>query len=103
MQATFSMQDQCATLRLDGRFDLYAHRAFNDACLMLHAHQDIKSIALDFSALNYMDSSGLGMLLVLHSTVEARAIPIHILHCQAHIRRILGYANFNQLFQIMPD
>lgn len=42
MQATFSMQEQCATIRPVGRVDIFAHKAFHDACQTPHARQDIE-------------------------------------------------------------
>jgi len=103
MQATFSVQDRCVTISLDGIFDLHAYRSFHLVRQRLLAHGDVGAIELDFAAVTLMDSSALGMLLELHGDVEERAIPIRIRHCNPFIERTLVYANFNRMFDILPD
>lgn len=102
MPVSFRIQEHRAVIRPGKRFDLYAHKSFTEACMKLQARKDIRAVELDFSAVTYMDSTGLGMLLVLHRNIEERAIPISIMNCKPNIRRSLNYANFGQLFQIMP-
>jgi hypothetical protein len=43
------------------------------------------------------------MLLELRRDVEAREIPIRIRHCSPFVARTLLYANFDRLFDILPD
>jgi anti-anti-sigma factor len=55
---------------------------------------------VDLQATDYMDSSALGMLLVLRERAGGDRAQIRIVNCKPEIRRILDIARFGQLFQI---
>jgi anti-anti-sigma factor len=103
MQATFGVQDRCVTISLGGIFDVHAYRDFQLMRRQLQARDDILALELDLAAVMLMDSSALGMLLELRRDVEARGIPIRIRHCSPFVARTLRYANFDRLFDILPD
>ena len=48
----------------------------------------------------YLDSSALGMLLLLRDHAGGESAQIRIVHCNADVRRILNISNFEQLFTI---
>jgi anti-anti-sigma factor len=103
MQATFGVRDRCVTISLGGIFDVHAHRSFQLMRQQLQARDDVRALELDLAAVTLMDSSALGMLLELRRDVEARGIPIRIRHCSPFVARTLLYANFDRLFDILPD
>jgi len=83
------------TVHVQGRFDFNCHPGFRNACA---SYGKAKSYVVDLSSTEYLDSSALGMLLVLRE--EAGAENVCIVNCQPPVRRILEIANFNTLFRL---
>ena len=52
------------------------------------------------SEATYLDSSALGMLLLLRDHAGGDDSAIKILHCNDDVKKILTISNFGQLFQI---
>jgi anti-anti-sigma factor len=55
---------------------------------------------IDFSRVHYMDSLGLGMLMVLREYNGNGEIPIKLVNCRNHVRSELDRACFHRLFTI---
>lgn len=103
MLATLNLLGPTAILRLSGRFDLTARLRFNHVCEEVWIRRELRELHVDLAGVEYMDSSALGMLLILQRRAAERALPVTLLHCQPHVRRILGSANFTRLFCIAPN
>ena len=89
-----------ATIRMDGRFDFGAHRTFKDAYDPLLQEKGITSIEIDLATVVYMDSSALGMLLLLHERAEAEGKEVILCRPASNVMQILDIANFGKLFTI---
>lgn len=86
------------TLRIDGKFDFKLHRCFRE--LYEQAPPEIARYVIDLARTEYMDSSALGMLLLLREHVGGERQSVQIVNCRPEIRRILEIANFDKLFDI---
>lgn len=86
------------TIRIRGRFDFSSHQEFRDA--YESADGNVSSYRIDMSETTYLDSSALGMLLLLRDFAGGDNSRIHILDCNSDVRRILTISNFEQLFTI---
>ncbi len=82
-----------ATIKIAGRFDFSQHNDFRTA--FEKAPGDVKSFTVDLSGTDYMDSSALGMLLVLRDRVEDK---VKIVNARPTVKKILEIANFDKLF-----
>ncbi|WP_077531640.1 STAS domain-containing protein [Vreelandella utahensis] len=86
------------TIRIEGRFDFSSHQAFR------HAYegegQGISRYVIDMRDTTYLDSSALGMLLLLRDYAGGEKADVRIVNCNGDVRRILTVSNFEQLFQI---
>ncbi|RBW50046.1 STAS domain-containing protein [Marinobacter sp. F3R11] len=85
-------------IKIDGRFDFSTHQAFRDA--YEHGGTDIQSYIVDLSQATYLDSSALGMLLLLRDYAGGDDASIAIENCNSDVRKILTISNFEQLFII---
>ena len=85
--------DQC-TIAISGRFDFNAHRDFHEVCERVK--QNTKVI-VDFNRATYVDSSALGMLLLLKDRV-ADVNQVRLTNCRGHADQVLRIANFHKLF-----
>ncbi len=89
--------DVC-TLSIGGRFDFKLNRAFRE--MYEDAPPEVRSYVIDLSRTHYMDSSALGMLLLLREHVREDRLRVRIVRCNPEIRKILEIANFDKLFEI---
>lgn len=98
MQIAINEAGQNATLRLEGRFDFNASREFRDSYERILSRREIESIDVDLSAVNYLDSSALGMLLLLREKAEPTGVKLALVSSRGAVRQILEVANFHKLF-----
>lgn len=88
----------CLTLQLGARFDFSIHRDFHDACLA--TGHVARSYLVDLSEVTHMDSSALGMLLLLREHAGADRADIRIVNAGTHLRGTLRVAGFDKLFTL---
>jgi len=81
---------------ISGRFDFAIHQDFRQASEKATAKSGVK-IVVDLRATDYVDSSALGMLLVLRDKA-GEANKIRIVNAKPEVHKILKIANFDKLF-----
>jgi anti-anti-sigma factor len=59
-----------------------------------------KPYVFDLAAAEYIDSSALGMLLLLREQLGGEQAQIEIRHCNPAVRKIFAIANFDKIFRI---
>lgn len=91
-------QGNTRMLRIDGKFDFNLHRCFRE--LYESAPAEISNFVINLSSTRYMDSSALGMLLLLREHVGNDSQRVRIVNCNPEIRKIFEIANFDKLFDI---
>ncbi|MDP5240291.1 STAS domain-containing protein [Uliginosibacterium sp. 31-16] len=100
MDAQVTMNDAHAVLRLAGRFDFKAHREFRDAVDSLLGQAGTRPLQVDLSEVSYLDSSALGMLLMLRDKAKAANKDVALIGVKGSVRQVLDIANFSKLFAI---
>ena len=89
-----------ASIRLNGRFDFSAHRAFRESWSEALAAGEVRELEIDLAAVDYLDSSALGMLLMLREKAQAANKAVSLANCRAAVRQVLDMADFGKLFAI---
>lgn len=92
--------DGKATLRLKGRFQFDSHREFRSAYEPYLADPAMRVVVVDFSGVDYLDSSALGMLLLLREKLMAVRKEAEITGAKGAVKQVLDIANFARLFRI---
>lgn len=87
----------CLTIQIKGRFDYSCHKAFKQA---FSKGSVVSSYDVDLSEATYLDSSALGMLLLLRDHAGAERSKIRLIHANNAVVEILKMANFHRLFVI---
>lgn len=100
MQVTQRVNGEAAVLTLSGRFDFNAHRDFREGYESLLQNSAVNALDVDMGAVEYLDSSALGMLLLLKDRATARNVKLALTRTSGNVRQILEIANFNKLFSI---
>ncbi|HNQ04936.1 MAG TPA: STAS domain-containing protein [Thiobacillaceae bacterium] len=89
-------------LRLSGRFDFHCHGDFRRAYEEALETSPASLLVLDFTEVDYLDSSALGMLLLLREKADASEKQIVLSGLQGMVKQILDVANFGKLFIVQP-
>jgi anti-anti-sigma factor len=100
MQISEKIEDATAHLGLEGRFDFHSHRDFRTAYEAVLAKTEIREIVIDFNRVEYLDSSALGMLLLLREKAEASNKKIALANLSGSVKQVMEIANFGKLFTI---
>ncbi|MEM7279833.1 MAG: STAS domain-containing protein [Pseudomonadota bacterium] len=97
VKAQLSNDSRQVTMHVDGRFDFQVHDEFRNA------YCDVSpggvKFTVDLCAAEYMDSSALGMLLLLKEHA-GDAGKVEIVNSQSDVLNVLKIANFDKLFEI---
>ncbi|MBF0148022.1 MAG: STAS domain-containing protein [Magnetococcales bacterium] len=86
------------TITLEERFNFEIHREFRD---VYAACQPSSAFIVDMKKVDYLDSSALGMLLLLREYAGGDKSNISIINCKSMVERIFKVANFDRLFKIV--
>lgn len=93
-----STEENTVDIRVTGRFDFSVHREFRDAYRDTDPEADY---CVDLSEAEYLDSSALGMLLLLHEHAGGQDGRVVLKVEAPQIRKILTIAKFDRLFTIV--
>ncbi|WP_295472536.1 STAS domain-containing protein [uncultured Pseudomonas sp.] len=85
------------TLFVDGRFDFSSHQDFRTA---YQAYPGDLEYAVDLRGTQYLDSSALGMLLLLRDHAGGDKAQVRLINCTPDVVKILTISNFFKLFQM---
>ncbi len=98
IHARTSSDGQELDISIEGRFDFSSHQEFRKA------YEDTENspanYVVDMKETTYLDSSALGMLLLLRDHAGGDEARISIINCNDDVKKILTISNFEQLFEI---
>ena len=101
MEIKVSIAAPTAVLSMGGRFDFNAHRAFKEAYDPLLQQKEITSLELNLAGVQYLDSSALGMLLMLRDKARGAGRNVSLANCRGAVKQVIEIANFSKLFAIV--
>lgn len=91
-----SDDNKAVTIKINGRFDFSLHNEFRKA------YKDVSlsggEYAVDLSGTDYLDSSALGMLLLLKEHAESQGCTVKLAGFNDEIKEILTIASFDKIF-----
>ncbi|KAA8694773.1 STAS domain-containing protein [Pseudomonas caricapapayae] len=92
-----SADGQTLTLYIEGRFDFNSHQAFRAA---YEDYPQTLSYVVDLRGTHYLDSSALGMLLLLRDHAGGDKAVVRLVNCTPDVLKILAISNFSKLFEL---
>ena len=100
MSITVNKNDEqnALVISVPGRFDFSKHNEFRKAYKDINIENGIYEI--DLRATEYLDSSALGMMLLLKEIADENSSIVKITHANNELREILRIASFDKLFVI---
>ena len=98
VEAKMSDDGKTLTIKISGRFDISLHKTFSDS--YKDKTDSVSVVIMDMADVEYIDSSGLGMMLVLRERIGGDAATIDIVNVSPGVEKILKTTNYDKLFNI---
>jgi anti-anti-sigma factor len=99
MQTNVTSRDGNTVIVLQGRFDFNTHREFRDA-VERALNEAAPDIRVDLAGVEYLDSSALGMLLMLRDKAKGAGKTVALANPRGAVRQVIDIANFGKLFPL---
>lgn len=96
---THSLHDRTLEIGLGERFTSSDDREFHKAIEMTGIHP-VERVSIDLSHTQFIDSSGISMLLIARETCEEASIPLILKNPPPPLMAIFEIIRFNDLFVI---
>jgi len=93
-----SDENKTATIKINGRFDFSLHNDFRKSYkdVVLKSGQYV----VDLAGTEYLDSSALGMLLLLKEHADSQSSSVKLSGYSDEIKEILTIASFDKIFTL---
>ncbi|NIZ03057.1 STAS domain-containing protein [Thalassospira lucentensis] len=101
MNYSTEQTDKTTIVTLSGRFTFGDHSSFRKLIEEIRAHESETQV-LDISGVEFIDSAGLGMLLLARDEGEKARASVVLRGAQGQVKRMLEVARFDTLF-ILED
>ncbi|WP_395611218.1 STAS domain-containing protein [Pseudomonas sp. B22129] len=98
VESEVSLDGKKLTIAVKGRFDFGSHQTFRDAYERFYKVPE--QYVVDLKDTTYMDSSALGMLLLLRDHAGGDDSEVQVVNSNSDVRKILAISNFDKLFDI---
>lgn len=98
INSTTSDGGKKVTISVSGKFDFQLYDEFRSAYDETSG-QGVHYV-VDLAQTDYLDSSALGMLLLLREHAGGEGAKIDIINTSADVKKILDVANFGKLFKV---
>jgi HptB-dependent secretion and biofilm anti anti-sigma factor len=95
----YELKDGDATVMLSGDLTFTDHVAFREIADRLGASNG-KTVKVDVSNLNFIDSAGLGMLLIAREEAAKANRSLVLRGAKGQVERMFGLTKFNTLFSL---
>lgn len=99
MEYSVASSNSITSIKLTGQFTFSDTNKFKNILDLLYEDR-IKAMTLDFSDVTFIDSSCMGMLLLLRDECMARNTSLNIQSPQGQVEKIFHISKFHQLFSI---
>lgn len=100
MQIELTTSAENLVIRLTGRFDFTARQQFSVEIDSKLASTGSGDVRIEMAGVDYIDSSGLGMLLMLRDKARKLNRNVTLANASGSVRRALASAQFERLFPI---
>jgi anti-anti-sigma factor len=101
MSCTIRHEGSTSTITVSGRFVFDVHKDFRDAYTEALDRAGTTYVQVDLSGVVYLDSSALGMLLLMKERLAPAGKQVQLKGPTPLVRNILETANFHRIFEIL--
>lgn len=90
--------EQSGRMFMPDTFDFKVHRDFKNAYMPLLENAAIREIEIEMSKVEFIDSSALGMLMLLNERAKAANKTVALVNVSGIALKLLEVANFRKVF-----
>ncbi len=102
MTITEEIQNNVATLNLEGSFTYTQRKLFQDTLKNL-ATQNVEHVIVELAQVPFLDSAALGLLMITHRQLLADKRRLSLAHPQATVRQIIELANLHKAIPLIES
>jgi len=99
MSITSTVNGNKVNITISGRFDFNCNKEFRDVYYNTPSGSN-NEFVVDMSGTEYIDSSALGMLLLLREHAGSEQANVTLFACRKNVKDNLIVSNFDKLFKI---
>ncbi len=99
MEYNIQINNDSADVNISGKFTFSDHENFR-SIIEKSKEKKVKSIVINMSGTEFVDSAALGMLLLLREHAEKEGISLTILKPSGQVKKMFEVSKFDQLFNI---
>lgn len=100
MQISVKSHESKVAIVMQGRFDFSSHREFRDATDEV-MKDDARVVEVDLGGVDYLDSSALGMLLMLRDKAKGVGKEVVLANARGSVKQVIDIASFGKLFALV--
>lgn len=100
MEFSKSREGDCLKVRMSGRFIFSDHPEFKKILIAIE-EENIKEVHIDISALEFVDSAALGLLLLTRDKVKEKSIRLTLLKPTGQVEKMFRISKFFDIFDIV--
>ncbi|MFT4929563.1 MAG: anti-anti-sigma factor [Phenylobacterium sp.] len=101
MSVTTHFDQSTLIIEVEGRFGFGLHQQFVTS--FSEQTRPVDAYVVDLEKVSYIESSALGMLLVLRKFAAGVSSVVKIINPSSDVRRVLSIAHFEEVFDIEDD
>lgn len=88
-------------LALSGRLEAAGTQSFHSTCRRLLSDAGRGPVVLDLSGLSYIDSGGIGALMVMHDRAQTEGRSLALANCNGDVIKVLKLLNLHRVLNLV--
>lgn len=103
MKVEFEIIGKNLIVRFNGELDHHTSEEIRDEIDKIYIDKGLKNIILDVKALNFMDSSGIGLIMGRYKKVSSNNGKVYLLQVNKRLKKILSMCGILKITEIYDD
>lgn len=100
MKTLVQVKDQCLIIHVPRELDHHSALPIRQQADDIMMRQNIREVVMDFAKTDFMDSSGIGMMMGRYRAVERNGGHMRVEHVNERVSKILDMAGIGKLIEI---
>lgn len=98
IESHFQSEKKVWDMKIKGEVDIYTSNQFKDELQKISSQGQVYDIIIDFSDLDYIDSTGLGILIGVLKRLKQEEKEITIRHAKQNVRKLFNITGLEKIF-----
>lgn len=103
MQLKFTVEDDNLLVNFDGELDHHTAKEVRESIDNEYDRKNVKNIVIDLNQLNFMDSSGIGLLMGRYKMVSLNEGELYLKNVSERVEKILRMSGILKIVNIISE